>query len=158
MSEKKEYSVNVRITSSENKILSKTAETLRVSKSEIVRMTMGNELEKFESKPRKTISQEAQIELMKMMAKIVNFQRAQLRELTRVGNNLNQLAKTENTKKKSIAGTEGFDDFLKNFEKNKNTKAEPSEEIKELKKTFDEMVVNNEDVAKGVQEIWQLLV
>lgn len=121
-------------------------------------MTMGNELEKFESKPRKTISQEAQIELMKMMAKIVNFQRAQLRELTRVGNNLNQLAKTENTKKKAVAGSGDIIRQLNAMQKNKNAKPEPSEEIKELKKTFDEMVVNNEDVAKGVQEIWQLLV
>lgn len=158
MSEKKEYSVNVRISSSENKILTKTAETLRVSKSEIVRMTMSNELEKFESKPRKTISKNDQIELMRMMAKMVNFQRAQRRELTRIGNNLNQLAKAENTKKKAIGDSSDIMRQLTAMQNSKKTQAEPSEEIKELQKTFDEMVVKNEDVAERVQAIWQLLV
>lgn len=158
MSDKKEYSVNVRISSSENEILTKTAETLRVSKSEIVRMVMSDKLNEFESKPRKTISKIEQQNLMKLLANLVNVQRAKRRELARIGTNLNQLAKTSNVQAKATGNSNDIARQLSMLTKQKKQETEMSAALTELKKEVDKIVVENEAIAERVQEIWQLLV
>lgn len=150
--------MNVRISSSENEILTKTAETLRVSKSEIVRMVMSDKLNEFESKPRKTISKIEQQNLMKLLANLVNVQRAKRRELARIGTNLNQLAKTSNVQAKATGNSNDIARQLSMLTKQKKQETEMSAALTELKKEVDKIVVENEAIAERVQEIWQLLV
>lgn len=136
MGETQRNQVNVRLTDEENETLTKASKTMRVSKSEVMRLLLNDELESATSKPRVTLNDNEQQAIMRRMSEVVNELNVTRSEVNRVGNNVNQIARTLNL----------------------GTQKGVRQELDPFEKEFVVLSSHVERLSMEVQRLWQSLV
>lgn len=133
----KRIQVNVRLTDEEGAILDRVSNQLNLSKSEIVRHALNDNLEKAMTQ-KVMMTPEDRERITRIISELLNELNAMTGEINRVGNNINQIAKVLHSEnKKTVLRPDDREDFEREFI--------------EMSKDFNEM-------KREVMELWRSLV
>ena len=134
MSEKRNQ-VNVRLSDDENEELTQVSNSLGISKSEVIRLSLADNL-KNATEHKTLMSVEERQQIMRELAGVMSELDETRNEVNKVGVNVNQIAKKFNRKKKNDFTYEAF----------------------EFEKGFYRMENELHEIVRRVLELWRLLV